>query len=131
MHSFGFGGFFAGRNGFDLLSGVILGGAVVCSIFYRIWPSAFWLMLLGIVLVAWAFFRIMSTKVVLRRAENERFLSFWQKLSRPGPHRAPKPADGYCYFSCPACGQRVRVPRGKGRIAITCPSCKAAFIETT
>lgn len=26
-------------------------------------------------------------------------------------------------FMCKACGKKVRVPKGKGKIEITCPSC--------
>lgn len=34
-------------------------------------------------------------------------------------------------FKCPKCSQRVRVPRGRGRIEITCPKCKTRFIKKT
>lgn len=35
----------------------------------------------------------------------------------------------YRFFVCPSCSQKVRVPRGKGRIEITCPKCRTAFIK--
>ena len=35
------------------------------------------------------------------------------------------------YFTCPRCHQTVRVPRGKGKIAITCPKCKEKFTKKT
>ena len=35
------------------------------------------------------------------------------------------------YYACPKCRQPVRVPRGKGKIAITCPKCKERFIKKT
>ena len=35
------------------------------------------------------------------------------------------------YYTCPRCRQTVRVPRGKGKIAITCPRCKERFIKKT
>ena len=31
------------------------------------------------------------------------------------------------YFDCAKCRQLVRVPRGKGKIMITCPKCKEKF----
>jgi hypothetical protein len=34
-------------------------------------------------------------------------------------------------FVCPSCGQRCRVPKGKGRIRITCKRCGAQFIKKT
>ena len=35
----------------------------------------------------------------------------------------------HCYFKCPNCGQQLRVPRGKGKITVTCRSCGAVFEE--
>ena len=35
------------------------------------------------------------------------------------------------YFDCPKCRQLVRVPRGKGKIAITCPRCREKFVKKT
>lgn len=35
----------------------------------------------------------------------------------------------YRFYKCPGCGQKVRVPRGRGRIAITCPKCRKEFIK--
>ena len=35
--------------------------------------------------------------------------------------------DEMLHLTCPDCGQRVRVPRGKGKIRITCPNCKSKF----
>ena len=143
MHNFGHGGFFAGRNGFDALSGALLGGAVVLSVINRIFPFALF-SAAGMALVIWAFFRMFSTKIALRQAENEKFLAFWYRLKnrRPaGGGKAGRTYDttwvrseperkttvGYEYFTCPGCGQKVRIPKGHGRVAITCPACKAGF----
>ena len=35
------------------------------------------------------------------------------------------------HFRCPKCHQKVRVPRGKGKIQITCPKCGEKFIKKT
>lgn len=37
----------------------------------------------------------------------------------------------YRFYKCPKCGQKVRVPKGKGKIAITCPSCAEKFVKKT
>ncbi|MCC8029243.1 MAG: zinc-ribbon domain-containing protein [Lachnospiraceae bacterium] len=37
----------------------------------------------------------------------------------------------YRFFMCPRCSQKVRVPKGKGRIEITCPKCRTSFIRKT
>lgn len=33
----------------------------------------------------------------------------------------------YKVVNCPECEARLRVPKGKGKIKITCPKCKLAF----
>lgn len=45
--------------------------------------------------------------------------------------RKPKSDKNHKIFQCGKCGQMIRVPKGKGKIAITCPSCKQEFIKRT
>ena len=40
-----------------------------------------------------------------------------------------KQFQSYKIFKCPDCGQKIRIPRHKGRIEITCPKCKTKFIR--
>jgi len=35
------------------------------------------------------------------------------------------------YYRCPGCRQRLRVPRGRGNIVITCPKCHREFTKRT
>ena len=35
----------------------------------------------------------------------------------------------YRFYKCPQCKQTVRVPKGRGKICITCPKCKTEFIK--
>ena len=43
------------------------------------------------------------------------------------PVGALREARAYVHLTCPSCGQRVRIPRGKGKVRITCPKCHARF----
>ena len=72
----------------------------------------------------------LSRNPARRRAENAKFLKVagpaiqWFRLRRT-IHRDKE----HCYFKCPNCGQQLRVPRGKGKITVTCRSCGAVFEE--
>ena len=68
-----------------------------------------------------AIFRSLSRNIYKRYEENRKFLLFFQKL-KDKDHR---------YYNCPRCHQQVRVPKGKGKISITCPKCREKFIKTT
>ena len=114
--------FMEGRYGTDKLNMVILGvGLAVCVIYGFIPNSTVKLILWGVSygLMIWAIFRTLSRNTYKRYEENRKFNQFFDRL-RDRQHR---------YFDCPKCRQQVRVPRGKGKIAITCPRCREKFIR--
>ena len=90
------------------------------------------LSLLGMFCLILSVLRTFSKKIDRRRAENAKFLQLirpvrqWFKLQRT---RA-KDKD-HCYFKCPKCKQNLRVPKGKGKITVTCRSCGTTFTEKT
>jgi uncharacterized paraquat-inducible protein A len=121
--------FMAGRYGTDKLNiALLLTALALCII-----PTAlalFGLRLLVLDLVATlvsylltgiAIFRCFSRNTYRRYEENRKFLRFWERL-RDRQNR---------YYDCPRCHQTVRVPRGKGKISITCPKCKEKFVRKT
>ena len=77
------------------------------------------LSLLSYVLMIWAIFRTFSRNTYKRYQENRRFLLFLDRI-KDREHK---------YFHCPKCRQPVRVPKGKGKIAISCPKCREKFIR--
>lgn len=116
--------FMAGRYGVDKLSTVILWAAMVImliSLFIPAAPVKMVLMAVYTALMFWAIFRSLSRNTYKRYQENRRFLLALERI-RDRKHR---------HFTCPKCRQPVRVPRGKGKIAITCPRCKERFIRKT
>ena len=117
-------GFMAGRYGPDKLNMVILsvGLAVsLLSVIFRYPPVNLLLVVLSYGLMIWAIFRTLSRNTYKRYQENRKFL---QVINRLKDRRNR-------YFDCPKCRQMVRVPRGKGKISITCPRCHEKFIRKT
>ena len=112
--------FMAGRSGVDQLNIALL----ICGLVLSLVGSFsglglfYYLAYLPLLLALW---RMLSRNVAARRKENE-----WLKgiLRRLKDHT-------HCYFRCPKCRQRVRVPKGKGRISIRCPKCGESFVKKT
>ena len=118
----GLGRFMQGRYGTDKLNMLILSlGLVACIIAMFVKRPALNLILtvMSYGLLFWAIFRSLSRNTYKRYRENRRYLSLVQRL-KDREHR---------YFSCPRCHQSVRVPKGKGKISITCPKCREKFIR--
>ena len=116
--------FMEGRYGTDKLNMTILtAGLVLCivSMFFRIPVVNLTLTVLSYVLMFWAIFRTLSRNTYKRYQENRKYLQIFDRL-KDREHR---------YFDCPKCRQLVRVPRGKGKIAITCPRCREKFVKKT
>jgi ribosomal protein S27E len=92
-----------------------------------------WLQFAGLALIVYATWRFFSKKVDKRRAENERFMSWWTGISRKLAFQQEKfrSRGEYRFFRCPACSNNLRVPRGKGSIVITCPKCGERFTRKT
>ncbi len=116
--------FMMGRYGTDKLNTYILGlGVILCllSVFIHLPILNLVLTTLSYALMIWAIFRTLSRNTYKRYQENRRFLMFLDRI-KDRDHR---------YFDCPRCRQPVRVPRGKGKIAITCPKCREKFTKKT
>lgn len=120
----GFQRFMYGRYGHDKLNRAILGAGLVVSLvamFLPVPPVQLALQILAYGLLILSLFRCFSRNQYKRYRENRMYLLFLDRF-RDKENR---------YFDCPQCHQTVRVPRGKGKIAITCPKCREKFIRKT
>ena len=118
--------FWQRHPGFDLYSlfwlviFVIL--AAVGRFYYPLWfPAA--------VVLIYLLVRLLSKNQEKRQVENARFLALLQAIVRWFKKRKKtlQPDKEYVYFKCPTCGQPMRVPRGLGKVQITCRSCSSQF----
>ena len=115
--------FMQGRYGLDRLNSVLLWVSVALAVIAMILSGIPGLVftMLAYMLMGIAVFRALSRNTYKRYRENRWFLMQWDRL-KDREHK---------YYTCPKCRQSVRVPRGKGKIAITCPKCKERFIKKT
>lgn len=117
-----------GRNGPDELS-VVCANVALVLVVVDLFVHSTWVSVVALALLGYSWFRLSSRGIAKRRQENAAFT----KAAGPAvswlvnPVRAAKEARSYKHFTCPSCGQRVRVPRGKGKVRVTCPKCKTRF----
>lgn len=145
--------FMSRRNGPDQLARDVFILAIVLlvlSIFLGTFFST-----LGLLAIVYAYFRMFSANRDARSAENSAYLqkrhSLAEKLhlsgvknpfagmgakgqqaaeeaARKSQKMAAKAADkDHKYLKCPKCKQEIRVPKGAGKIRITCPKCQEKF----
>ena len=122
--------FMAGRYGVDQLSLTLLGISIFISILASILHSQV-LAILYIIPLGTVLYRIFSKNIAKRYQENIKFLNKWNSIKRKVNNRIKhiKSLKHYKYYKCSNCKQALRVPRGKGKIAITCPKCKTVMIK--
>ena len=129
--------FMAGRNGWDALNQALLFlyialwflGVVVAAVLGR--GLFVWLFnLLMDAALLFLLFRLLSRNIAKRQSENLWWLNsplrsgVWKRLRALSALIARLRDRDHKYFKCSHCGAYCRVPKGKGRIVITCPRCR-------
>ena len=126
--------FMQGRYGVDDFSRFTMGAALVliilamfANIFSRTAGST--LDILGVAAIVYAYIRIFSRNIQQRYAENQKFLQMTSKFRfRFNKEKnLMKQRKTHHIYSCPGCGQKIRIPKGKGKIEIECPKCHTKF----
>ena len=118
--------FMYGRNGVDALNWALFAVELVLSLlssFVRVQAVAATLYFLSVVLMFIVLIRIFSRNLTQRRAENARFLSWWApKMDAMRGAKARRADKAHKYVRC-SCGAYCRVPKGVGKVELTCPKC--------
>lgn len=78
-------------------------------------------------------YRVMSRNHQKRYQENIKFLNLKNKITHRFRQEKSnmKQRKTHHIYRCPSCGQKIRIPKGKGRICITCPKCKTEFTKVS
>ena len=119
--------FMQGRYGADTLSNVLIGISFICAILSVVFGRIFYF--LGLCMIAYVFFRMLSTNYEKRYKENRAFLNGKNKIVAFFRRQKSimNQRKDYHIYTCAQCRQKIRIPKGHGKIMITCPKCKYEF----
>ena len=123
---------FNGRYGIDQLNWALLVCIAIMSLFRGLFKGkigSFIYMLIIVTLWLLILTRMFSKKTEKRRQENAKFLSVFYSAKRSVSSFFSRIKDkDHKYFKCD-CGTWLRVPKGKGKIKISCPKCGKTHIK--
>ena len=122
--------FMAGRYGTDALNpflSILAVALLLVSPLTRLglftWP--------GLAPPIYCSFRTFRVTISPRTQGNYRVGPFPERVGGKwkGVKRRWADRNTYRYYRCPKCRQMLRVPKGRGRIEISCPRCGTQFIK--
>ena len=120
-----------GRYGNDGLNRFLMIVALVCLVISLFGPSLFYM--LGLIIMGYAYFRMFSRNVQKRYQENCTYYRYVNKVKdffkRQKSYMQQRKT--YHIYKCPQCKQKIRIPRGKGKVAIRCRRCGTEFIKNS
>ena len=122
--------FMIGRYGNDQLNQFIFILAII-SMVLEIFTRQSLFYTLTLVLLILAYVRVFSRNINKRYEENMKFLqkkdAILNKFRKQKYYAAQR--RNFHIYTCPQCKQKIRIPKGKGKISITCPKCRTSFIK--
>ena len=122
--------FMAGRYGNDQLNQFIFIVAIISMVLEIITRQSLFYTL-TLVLLILAYVRVFSRNINKRYEDNMKFLqkkdAILNKFRKQKYYAAQR--RNFHIYTCPQCKQKIRIPKGKGKISITCPKCRTSFIK--
>ena len=120
-----------GRYGADQMGQMLSAVSMVFLIISLFSRNQAWF-LLAVIGIVYNYFRMFSKNISKRYAENQKYLGYTQKIrSRfTREKNMMEQRKTHHIYTCPGCGQKIRIPRGKGqKEEIECPKCHEKFIK--
>lgn len=122
--------FMYGRYGIDSLGKLLIAVALI-SMLIAGWTNSSLLSILSWFCIIYAYFRMFSRNVYKRSSENQWYLNKTAKIRNFFSHQKymMQQRKTHHIYKCPTCRQKIRVPKGRGKIEISCPKCQTKFIK--
>ena len=121
--------FMWGRYGNDRFNQFLMIVALVLMVLSFFGGGLFYTLAFAVMI--YAYFRMFSKNTYKRSAENQWYLQREMKVRGLVNKKKRELAQRKVYhiYKCPNCKQKIRVPKGRGRIAITCRKCGNEFVK--
>lgn len=122
--------FMQGRYGADQMGQMLSAVNMVFLIISLFSRNQAWF-LLAVIGIVYNYFRMFSKNISKRYAENQKYLKMTAGIRRKLASWKSQLAQRKIYhiYRCPGCKQKIRVPRGRGKIEIRCPKCNTRFVK--
>ena len=122
--------FMQGRYGADQMGQMLSAVSMVFLIISLFSRNQAWF-LLALIGIVYNYFRMFSQNISKRYAENQKYLTMTAGIRRKLASWKSQLAQRKIYhiYRCPGCKQKIRVPRGRGKIEIRCPKCNTRFVK--
>ena len=122
--------FMQGRYGADQMGQMLSAVSMVFLIISLFSRNQAWF-LLAVIGIVYNYFRMFSKNISKRYAENQKYLKRTAGIRRKLASWKSQLAQRKIYhiYRCPGCKQKIRVPRGRGKIEIRCPKCNTRFVK--
>lgn len=126
--------FMYGRYGTDRLNMFLLIVLIVCAglnLFVRNGYFSIVMSSWETLLIVLIYYRMFSRNIQKRYAENQKYLSLENKVKRffGRTKYIQEQRKDFHIYTCPQCRQKIRIPKGKGKISVRCPKCGAEFVK--
>ena len=122
--------FMVGRYGQDEFGQFLFAVALISMLLSVLFGGSVWYTI-SLILLVFGYYRLLSKNHARRYQENSRYLLYFNKVKamiKRKEYQIKQYQHNHIY-RCPSCRQKIRIPRGKGKIQISCPKCHTEFIK--
>ncbi len=121
-----------GRYGVDELSKFLMAMSIVMMILGSLTRNSL-VNVVSMIFIGFTYVRMFSKNFYKCSMQNQKYLKMKNKITRSWKNKVShfNQRKTHRIFGCPECKQKVRIPKGNGKVKITCPKCKAEFSKVS